>query len=249
MRTRYWLGAWVLAGTLGAAPAAAAIVEEFQVGSATTVGTSFDLRFEGLLEDASYEGNTYDVTLSADLKITLKSFSTNLIELEATIKNTTSGVPALPSDAIVGVKSFGMDSDPDLPSTTEVSLDPAGDYFKGVALETTMPNYGTQGNRIDICMFTPNSCQGGSVQQSLLIDDQDTFTLVLSSGTGTFGDPIKFSNFAARFYGDFGSWLVRTEPPGDDPPEPPQQIPEPAPIALLGIGLLSLVWVRRRFLS
>lgn len=32
------------------------------------------------------------------------------------------------------------------------------------------------------------------------------------------------------------------------PPKPPQVIPEPAPVALFGAGLLALVWIRRRWL-
>ena len=35
---------------------------------------------------------------------------------------------------------------------------------------------------------------------------------------------------------------------GTPPPPPPEGIPEPAPIALFGAGLLALAWVRRRWL-
>jgi len=147
-----------------------------------------------------------------------------------TVENNSSGAGA---NRLV---SFGIDTvTPDLRRASINDLD--GELDWTATLNTNMPGGFGQ---IDLCIWEGQNCAGGS-NGGLLEDDSDTFRLTLrgaftSAGGITFTEPY-IGRFQSVGVGDDSCTLGG--PPGGS-------VPEPGPLALLGVGLAALAMRRRR---
>jgi hypothetical protein len=107
-------------------------------------------------------------------------------------------------------------------------------------LDTSTENFPGGFHDIDLCLFASNNCQGGSINQGLQTGQTDSFNLALSylsapslviKNTGNF--PIKFQTQNDSF--EFAGTL-----------DPVNNVPEPAALWMVGIGIIGLAGFSRR---
>ncbi|OOG22857.1 hypothetical protein B1C78_13465 [Thioalkalivibrio denitrificans] len=220
----------------------------YSVGiSSGDVGDSFTMDWlvpAGIISSDDGDNDPLPYNLQASAIFTVDSFSSTELVLTISITNLTDLGGLEGKEAVV---SFGFAVDPDV--TGDFAQDGEGLVFnkvdEGQGPQQTFPG-GFKG--IDICAFPEdNNCSGGSIDNGLQAGESDLIKLVLS---GDFGlDPFAtLAYFPIKFQGEFGSFEVPGTPGNGD--RPPEEIPEPALLALFGVGLLIMGWaVRRRSLA
>lgn len=214
--------ATVAAVALGGAGAASAATVTFD-----SINDSYTFLYAG-----SYDG----ATLNATVTYKLLSWSGSTARFDVTAINTSTG----PGQN--RLTSFGIDVvNPDLIWAS------AGGSEWDASLNTTAPGFG----RVDLCNYSGSNCSGGG-SGGVLEGDTDNFLLDLrfeSSVNST--HPITFTSpYTSKWQSvgrdgdsyEFAGCIVGTQGCGGTT----TQVPEPATLGLLGLGLVGVGTTRLR---
>lgn len=198
------------------------------------IGDTVTINYGGNIESTDVEGlsatTVYELTGTGTNSLT---FSVSIFNMADTAFWETARISAIGFDADVQLNGAETDN---------------ADWV--AVMDSAFPNsYGS----IDLCFKTgqKNNCQGGTGGGLSLGEDPLTFNFDL-----TFDDsvpPVNFSNFGIRWQsltsvdGEFRGASGTGTPVNGNGDIPPQGVPEPGALALLGLGLgLMGFMVRRR---
>jgi hypothetical protein len=180
--------------------------------------------------------NAYSGTLGAIAVFDVQSISAGEAVFKVTVSNTTTG-----NFVNAGINSFSFMSDPN----SVGSYVTTGSIFDGIANDS-VPSFKLH----TVCVYAANNCSGGGQPGLLAIGESDTFWLKLAWTGGaelTFPDDrteVKkngqpgdtYDNWGIKFQTNIGSYEFAGT----------TGVPSPAPLALLGAGLLAFVASRRK---
>ena len=186
----------------------------------SSAGDTFNVDWFVDLDNAT---TTSDLTATSTW--TVSSYTSSTIVLDITIANTTILQTGILDEA--AIVSFGFGIDPN--ATAALSI--AGTTFDMVA-EPTNQIFPGGFKSIDICLFA-DGCSGGPVTNGLQAGTSDSLQVTLTALTA-FGPSTDLLFFPAKFQTTLGSF------------EPGGTVPEPSMVGLLAIGLLGVVFTRRR---
>jgi hypothetical protein len=210
---------------------AVAIAAAMSLGSAAhaTVFT-FDALSDSLTANYTY---TIDgANLVGSVKYTLSSWTATSAVFDITVKNDT--VASQPGQN--AITAFGIDIV--APDLTGVS-DNSGTWDS--AINKTFPGF----QKVDFCAGT-NGCSGGNISEGVGEMESLIFAVTLTTAGDFTTRGITFTSpFATKWQGvgnKGGSW----ELDHNDGGIPPQELPEPGTLALLGLGLAAAAVARRR---
>jgi hypothetical protein len=136
------------------------------------------------------------------------------------------------ADVGSGLQSFGFNINPDPTGIQNFT----GTVFTAAGLEQNLPSID---NSIDVCVWAANNCQGGPQQSNLNgggAVGTASFTLL-----GNFASGATLDLFGAKFQTAFGSFEFE-----GNPPPPTTQVPEPTSMVLVGLGMASVLGLKRR---
>jgi hypothetical protein len=181
-----------------------------------------------ILYSTTYQG----AALSATVKFTLNSLSATQAIFGMEVKNNSSGPGAN------RLTSFGIDIVS--PALTFASANGGWDATRN----TNFPSFGT----VNLCIWDGSNCSGGA-SQGVGEGLTESFDLSLRTAGNFLTNGVSFTSpYAVKFQSvgnqngsiEFTGCIVGTPGCG------PTQVPEPASIALVGLGLLGAAIARRR---
>ncbi len=182
-----------------------------------------------------YSGATLLGTLKATAAFDVQSIAAGEAIFKVTVSNNTTG-----SFVNAGMASFSFLTTPG----STGSYQTAGSVFDGIG-GGSVPSFKYH----TVCAYAANNCNGGAQGDLLAVGDSDTFWLKLAWDGGaslTFPDDQTgkqgtYKNWAIKFQTNVGSFEFAAGPGTNE-----FNVPSPAPLALIGIGLLGAAVARRR---
>lgn len=151
--------------------------------------------------------------LSARAIVKVLDFKADFVDLSFNISNTTS------ANFNAALVSFGIGVEENVSS---VRLTKQGRVFDSATLLAENKTFPGGFKGIDFCTFAANNCSGGDIKDGLQKGASDSFTLRISSKTGSFASGITLASYPVKFQSDYGSHEVAG-------------VPEP--ITIVGSGL------------
>lgn len=152
--------------------------------------------------------------------------SSGFIDFTVTVTNNSAAVGS-------GLQSIGFNINPDPTSVTNFV---AGSVFQNIGLEQNLPSVD---GSIDVCVWADNNCSGGAQPSNLDGGGaSDTFSFRL---VGNYANGATLDTFGAKFQTAFGSFEFE-----GGPPPPTTQVPEPTSMVLVGLGMASVLGLKRR---
>ena len=223
---------------LGASTATATPIVVTVDGNPYGAGDTFTIKWTQLVTPEGAEADADPATLAGELDFKVDSITAEKAIFDISATHTTDLSNTFYDGQNVYFTAFGFDTAPTLDGA---SITDEGDYFDGVSLTQNLPGYS-----VELCAFTGVTCQaaGKGGPSGVPAGSTDEFQLSL---TGDFTGGLELSNFIVRHAGDLGSFTFPAVDNDNGTIIPPDiTIPEPASLALLGLGLVALAGVTRR---
>lgn len=208
------------------------LVSSVAFAAASMVATSANAYVFDSVNDSvtvNFLGAIPGATLAASITYTLTAFNSanDTATLSVLVNNTSSG------DGVNRIVSFGViNTAPELSGITDDST---------VFATLINQNYPGGVQNVEFCGFSGQNCSGGS-NTGLLENASDLFNITLSFVDDIL--PFTFTGYSARWQSagtNADSFVLvgceRGDPNCDE--VPPEEIPEPGTIALLGLALLA----------